>query len=57
MLLVLKKTSQYNGSFEHQNHNMLKLMGKKILTIVRPNNVYLRGDGNPDYNYVLYERF
>ena len=34
MLLVLEKTSQRDGSFEHPKH-MFKLMGKKIITILR----------------------
>ena len=33
MLWVLKQSSQWDGSFEHQKH-MLKLMGKKIFTIL-----------------------
>ena len=33
MLLVLKNTSYWNGSFEHPKH-MFKLMGKKMITIL-----------------------
>ena len=34
MLWVLKKTSQWDGSFENPKH-MLKTMGKQIFTILR----------------------
>ena len=34
MLWVLKRTSQWDGSFEHPKH-MFKIMGKKIFTLLR----------------------
>ena len=34
MLWVLKEPSQWDSSFEHPKH-MFKLMGKKIITILR----------------------
>ena len=40
MLWVLKRTSQWDGSFEHPKH-MLKLMGKKILTILRSQKLFI----------------
>ena len=34
MLLVLKESSRWNGSFEQQKH-MCKMMGKKIVALLR----------------------
>ena len=35
-----KKTSQWDGSFEHPKH-ILKLLGKKIFTILRSNILFI----------------
>ena len=46
MLWVSKEPSQWDGSFEHPKH-MLKLIGKKIFTILHSNTLFI-------YTYALY---
>ena len=40
-----KEPSQWDGSFEHPKH-MLKIMGKKIFTILRAKNLFLSTETN-----------
>ena len=45
-----------NGNFKFVQINMKHLL-YMINAVVKSVNFYFKGDGNPDDNYVLYERY